>query len=406
MDRSFTIDEDGLRYALDALRGEITFQDANLPDALPEVGIGQMATIERLAPHILGGASVHAHPSWFAHMDPPTPWITWATSLWNAAANQNLLHAETAPVAREIEERVVAWLAPAYGMDGGHMTPGSTVANLTALWAARERMGVTEVVTSEAAHISIAKSAALLGLRLISVPTDRSGRIDPDAVPVDLSSAALVLTAGTTAVGAIDPLDAVRHAAWLHVDAAWAGPLRLSPRHAPLLDGIDHADSVAISGHKLLFQPKESGLVLFRETAASHAVVSSGAPYLASPNVGLLGSHGASAVPLLATLLSWGREGLAQRLDRCVEAAEVLGRFVDAHPLLELFAPPNCGVVAWRPRDAALLQPIVGALGPGSVSTALIDGELWLRNVAANPEVDPALLINALATFLAGDRTG
>jgi L-2,4-diaminobutyrate decarboxylase len=79
-------------------------------------------------------------------MDPPTPWITWATTLWNASLNQNLLHPATSPAARDIEQRVVQWLASFFGMTGGHMTAGSTLANLTALWAARECAGVKEVV--------------------------------------------------------------------------------------------------------------------------------------------------------------------------------------------------------------------------------------------------------------------
>jgi glutamate/tyrosine decarboxylase-like PLP-dependent enzyme len=69
----------------------------------------------------------------------------------------------TAPVARHIEEKVIAWLAPLFAMQGGHMTPGSTMANLTALWSARECAGVAEVVTSGNAHLSIEKAAHLLG---------------------------------------------------------------------------------------------------------------------------------------------------------------------------------------------------------------------------------------------------
>jgi L-2,4-diaminobutyrate decarboxylase len=72
-------------------------------------------------------------------------------TLWDASLNQNLLHPTTAPVARDVEERVVAWLASFFGMTGGHMTPGSTLANLTTLWA-----GVQEAVASASAHLSVA----------------------------------------------------------------------------------------------------------------------------------------------------------------------------------------------------------------------------------------------------------
>lgn len=114
---------------------------AALPLHLPEDGAGDQEVLARLAAIVLGGAQRLDGPLSFAHMDPPTPWLTWATTLWNARLNQNLLHPATAPMAREVEERVIAWLAPSFGMDGGHMVPGSTIANLTAIWAARETQG-------------------------------------------------------------------------------------------------------------------------------------------------------------------------------------------------------------------------------------------------------------------------
>jgi glutamate/tyrosine decarboxylase-like PLP-dependent enzyme len=133
-------------------------------------------------------------------------------ALWGARLNQNLLHPATAPVARDIERRVVAWLAPFFGMEGGHLTPGSTVANLTALWAARDAAGVAEIVASETAHVSVEKAARLLGLPLRRLPADREGRLRPEAA-TGLDRAYLVLTAGTTASGVVDPLDLAGRAA-------------------------------------------------------------------------------------------------------------------------------------------------------------------------------------------------
>jgi hypothetical protein len=213
-----------------------------------------------------------------------------------AAVNQNLLHPDTGPVARLLEPLVVGWLAPVFGMGGGHLVPGSTLANLTALWAARDLAGTRTVVTSTAAHLSIAKAARLLGMELPQIPADERQRIQPRLLPVDLARCAVVLTAGTVATGAVDPLDAGQGAAWRHVDAAWAGPLRLS-RHARLLDGIQAADSVTVSAHKWLYQPKECAMVLFADPDAAHQALSFGGGYLAAPNVGLLGSHGTAAAP-------------------------------------------------------------------------------------------------------------
>jgi L-2,4-diaminobutyrate decarboxylase len=393
MDKEFAVDSDGLHLAVELMSRHFSSAEGfDLPIELPQFGVGSTAALNSLAPGILGGAARLGEATSFAHMDPPTPWITWAITLWNASLNQNLLHPATAPVARQMEQRVVAWLAPFFGMNGGHMTPGSTVANLTALWSARECAGVTEVIASEGAHLSIAKAAHLLGLKYQSVPIDANGSMDAAKLPTDLSKSALVLTAGATSTGAIDPFELVGKAAWTHVDAAWAGPLRLS-KYAHLLAGIESADSVAVSAHKWLFQPKESALVLFKDTVKAHAAVSFGGAYLATPNVGVLGSHGATATALLATLLAWGRQGVAQRIEHCMDIACRLKDFVAADDRLVLYAEPQTGIVLWRPKDENLFDHVLQELPVGSTSTTSIAGGRWFRNVAANPSADIDILI-------------
>lgn len=213
-EEDFVPDAEGLAEALDrllALRGvpgnphvdpEVSL---NLPDSWPEAGVGSREALRRLAGPALASVSRLDHTGFLAHMDPPTPWMTWAASAWAASVNQNLLHPDTAPAGRRVEPLVVGWLAPAFGMGGGHLVPGSTVANLTALWAARELTGARRVVASVAAHVSIPKAAGILGLDLVSVPVDERQRLRTDLLPDDLSDAVLVLTAGTVATGAIDP---------------------------------------------------------------------------------------------------------------------------------------------------------------------------------------------------------
>jgi L-2,4-diaminobutyrate decarboxylase len=393
MDKEFIFNSDGLHQAVELMGRDFSNAEGlTLPIELPYVGMGSIAALNSLAPSILGGAARLGEATSFAHMDPPTPWITWAMTLWNASLNQNLLHPATAPIARQMEQRVLAWLAPLFGMNGGHMTPGSTVANLTALWSARECAGVTEVIASEGAHLSIAKAAHILGLKYLSVPIDANGSMDAAQLPTDLSKSALVLTAGATSTGAIDPFDLVGRAAWTHVDAAWAGPLRLS-QYADLLAGIELADSVAVSAHKWLFQPKESALVLFKDTEKAHAAVSFGGAYLATPNVGVLGSHGATATALVATLLAWGREGVAQRIEHCMDLARRLRDFVAADERLALYAEPQTGIVVWRPKDENLFDQVLQQLPVGSTSTTSMAGVKWFRNVAANPNADIDMLI-------------
>jgi L-2,4-diaminobutyrate decarboxylase len=216
---------------------------------------------------------------------------------------------------------------------------------------------------------------------------------------VSLDGCVAVITAGTTSTGEIEPLDAARGAKWRHVDAAWAGPLVLSERHRPLLDGIAHADSIAVSAHKWLFQPKESAMVLFADVDGAHRSVSFGADYLAVPNVGVLGSHGAVAVPLLATLLAYGRQGIVEWIDHSMELTTELARLIGVEPALEIRSAPQAGVLNWR--HVSIDAPEVQRRLPSDVfvSTTTIDGQPWLRSVGANPMADPQRVVGAVAAL-------
>ncbi len=386
-DPAFFPTDDDLTLALDLMQRApegAVFAIASLP----ETGVGERQALADLAPWVLGGAQALDAPTAFAHMDPPTPWVTWAVTMWNASLNQNLLHPDVAPAAIEVEKLVIGWLAPLFGMTGGHMTAGSTLANLTALWAAREIAGVRTVYASDAAHLSVGKAAHLLGLDFEALKSDGDGRLTSASLPAKLDGAALVLTAGATSTGAIDDLSLGAAAPWVHVDAAWAGPLMASDRHKAVLKGVEAAHSVAISAHKWMFQPKESGIILFKDVDAAHRAVSFGGAYLATPNVGVLGSRAANAAPLLATLLAWGRSGLAKRIDRAMDLADDLQARLSGVGEIELFGPNISGVLLWRDARHASVDDLLALLPPGTASKTSVAGHDWVRQVAANPNAD------------------
>jgi len=163
----------------------------------PAVGLGGLAALEHLRGAALEQVSRLDHPGFFAHMDPPTPRPPpgSSSSWWSAGWR-----------------RRSGWAAGTY-------CPARRLANLTALWAARDLTGARRVVCSNAAHLSIAKAARVLGLELVEVPVDAAQRLREDMLPDDLSDAIVVLIAGTVATGAVDPLGAAQGAAWRHVDA-------------------------------------------------------------------------------------------------------------------------------------------------------------------------------------------
>ncbi|MBT8240004.1 MAG: aspartate aminotransferase family protein, partial [Acidimicrobiia bacterium] len=239
--------------------------------------------------------------------------------------------------------------------------------------------GCRQVAATSNAHLSVRKAAQILAMEYREVEWEDPG---------DLSSAAAVITVGATSTGEIESLDAASDARWRHVDAAWAGPLRLSATHRHILDGIGSADSVSVSAHKWLFQPKESAFVFFASTEMADRSISVEGAYLSVPNVGILGSHGATAAPLAATVLAYGLDGITAWIDHTMELADRLHQLVVAHPALEARTPPQSGVVNWRRVDQAI--PVTEDV---FVSTTELDGETWLRSVAANPMADPELIV-------------
>ena len=391
-DPSFT-PEGNLEEAITLLRNTPE-KTTDLPRECPEIGLGESATLELLSSHVIGEAAKLDAPDAFANMDPPTPWITWAIALWNARLNQNLLHPATAPFAIQAEQRVFEWLMPFFGMRGGHMCSGSTLANLTAIWAARDGKDVQRVVVSQAAHLSIQKAARMLRLPIREVPANRYGQLDTSQLG-DVSDACLVLTAGTTATGEVDPLELIGQARWTHVDAAWGGPLRLSPVHANRLAGIEGSDSVAVSAHKLLMQPKDSALVMFGDPDLANSAISFGGGYLTTPNIGVQGSRGAAAISLLATLIALGRAGIVERIDRVMEMANQLAEYLQADEAIELLSMPKTGVTVFRPKKLDA-EEIHARLPSGMFSICVIEDEHWLRSVAANPLADIDLIVAAI----------
>jgi L-2,4-diaminobutyrate decarboxylase len=158
------------------------------------------------------------------------------------------------------------------------------------------------------------------------------------------------------------------------------------------LDGIENADSVSISGHKWFFQPKESGLILFKDVSKANQTISASSGYLTTNNVGILGSHGAIALPLMATLIAWGKTGLIERLERSMNLSIQLWEKLNENSEITVFNKPTTGVVLWRLNTHNQTKELFSLLPTGSASFIEYKNQFWIRNVAANPSVDVDVL--------------
>ena len=293
-----------------------------------------------------------------------------AANVLAAAWDQNAGLRVTSPVSAALEEAAITWLLDVLGLPAGTsvgFVTCATTANLSGLAAARhallERQGWNvgeqglfgapplRVVVGEEVHVSLLKALSLLGLgreRVERVPVDGQGRMRADALPALDERTIVCLQAGNVNTGAFDPAGAIvprarAAGAWVHVDAAFGLWARATPALAPLAAGLEGADSWATDAHKWLNVPYDSGLVFCRDGKAHRAALRSrAAAYLTEtearepdqlvPDF----SRRARGVEVWAALLSLGREGLRELLERtCAHARRFAAALrADGHAVL------------------------------------------------------------------------
>ncbi len=275
-----------------------------------------------------------------------------------------------------MEKEAVAQLARMIGWGAdthlGHLCSGGTMANLEALWIAGQLHPGKTVLASTQAHYTHQRIAGVLGLAFETVPCDRTGRMDVPALERRLAAGGVgtvVATLGTTATGAVDPLDAIvalrsRYDFRIHADAAYGGyfllikELAVETRRA--FDKIAEAASVVIDPHKHGLQPYGCGCVLFQDPLVGR-LYRHDSPYTYFTSTDLhLGEislecsrPGAAAVALWATqrlfpLTADGEfaKGLASGRAAALDVYERLqadGRFVTG-------SPPELDILIWAPR--------------------------------------------------------
>jgi aromatic-L-amino-acid decarboxylase len=284
-----------------------------------------------------------------------------------------------------IERQVLRWVAEfvGFGAGGGVTTSGGTIANLTALTAARERAapGVRHsglgdrrlaLYCSAEAHYSVVRAAEVLGVgsqavRAIPVGTGRA--MDPAAcaAAIDADRAAgvtpmaVVATAGTTLTGTVDPLDALADVCagrevWLHVDGAYGLPAAATASAGPLFAALDRVESATVDAHKWLFVPKACSVLLVRDPAALRAAFAHREAYI--PHVEEEEPHAVDGTleysrPLRALKL-WlaftvhGADAIREAIEGNLAEAKLLAELVDADDELELVSEPVLSAVCFR----------------------------------------------------------
>jgi len=325
--------------------------------------------------HRMGDNYPYFHPLYAGQMlRPPHPLARAAYAL-AMSINPNNHARDGGRASSEMEIEAVAQIARMFGWTEhlGHLTSGGTMANLEALWVAGQLAPGKRIVGSGQAHYTHSRISGVLQLAYTPVAADRRGRMDLAALEDELRKGdvgTVVVTLGTTGVGAVDPLHEVlslrgRYGFRVHVDAAYGGYFRLI---ADVLDeparrayqAIEQADSIVVDPHKHGLQPYGCGCVVFRDPGVGRLYKhDSPYTYFTSKELHLgeisleCSRPGAAAVALWATqrLLPLEPGGVfAQGLGRCRSAAVELDRRLRADGRFEPLAAgaPDLDIVVWK----------------------------------------------------------
>jgi tyrosine decarboxylase/aspartate 1-decarboxylase len=271
------------------------------------------------------------------------------------------------PGSRRLEKEAVGKLATLLHGEGsvGFIVSGGTEANLMALYAARNMANVSspEVVLPDSAHFSLTKACSLLGLKPVPASLDSKFRADPASVEehINKRTVAIVGTAGTAELGAVDPVDrlseiAVEHGVFLHVDAAFGGLiipfLKESAKFDFRLEGVK---SITVDPHKMGLTTVPAGGILFRDNKAlSH--IKTETPYLTeTEQYTFVGTRpGASAAAAWAVFESIGHEGFEKMVSYCIGVTQRLASGLKALGFT-LVTEPTLNIVAFRGSNTRLL---------------------------------------------------
>ncbi|WP_407180191.1 pyridoxal phosphate-dependent decarboxylase family protein [Bradyrhizobium sp. STM 3562] len=407
-----------------------------------------------VAPYATG----NVHPGFMGWVHGGGSAVGMLAEMLAAGLNANLGGRDHVPI--EVERQIVQWTREMFGFPesaSGIFVTGTSMANLMAVLVARtaalgklaRRHGIGNegslltAYTSKAAHGCISKAMDISGLgsdALRCIGVDQCHRIDVAALraqverdrEIGFKPFLVVGSAGTVDIGAIDDLVALaafcrEENIWFHVDGAFGALGVLSPALAPLLAGIEQADSIALDFHKWGQVPYDAGFLLVRDGERHRDAFAAPAAYLRRETRGLaagslwpcdLGpdlSRGFRALKTWFTLKTYGAEKLGAVITRSCALAGYLEARVQAEPRLELLAPVNLNIVCFRYRaedankvNGEIVMDIQES-GIAAPSTTLLDGQLAIRAAIVNHRTDTGdidALLSAVLEFGARRTAG
>ncbi|MDH3270346.1 MAG: pyridoxal-dependent decarboxylase [Gemmatimonadota bacterium] len=370
------------------------------------------------------------HPAFFGYFAISASGPGILAEMLAAALNVNAMVWRSSPAATELEGVATAWLRRMLGLPQdfeGVINDTASSSSLYALAAARERtypkahdeglfgQPIGRVYGSDQAHSSIEKAVLTLGLGrggYRAITSDAEFRMDPVALRAAIEEdrqagvrpVAIVATLGTTSTASIDPIAEIAEIAaaedvWLHVDAAYGGPVAVLPEMAGYFSGWETADSIVVNPHKWLFTPIDCSVLYCRRPQDLVKAFSIVPEYLSSregDGERSLMDYGVSLGRRFRSLKLWfvlryfGRTGIESRLREHLELAALFANWVEEADEWSLEAPVHLGTIAYRfapgwadsaVQDALNLRiaELVNASGQAFLTHTSVGGRIVLR---------------------------
>jgi glutamate/tyrosine decarboxylase-like PLP-dependent enzyme len=388
---------------------------------------------DRFFTHPMG----NGHPRFFGWVNSPPALPGILAEFLAATLNPSCAGGDHAAI--YLEYSVIRWLMDLIGFPQeksmGFFVSGTSMATLTCLaaarfWAAKEAgwnvrqrgLQTQDLVLylSQEGHACIRKAVEMLGLgdnALHLIPTDQTFRMDVDALRAAIQDDraagrhpfCIVASAGTVNTGAIDPFSLLadvcaQESLWLHIDGAYGAIGKVDPQIAPLFEGIERAQSIALDTHKWLSVPVECGCALVSDKQLLRETFSLVPPYLQLEEgnglanlpwfseYGFQQTRGFRALKVWMVLQTTGRQGLVQRIRHHLALAQQLAMLIDVAPDFERLAPVTLSIVCFRYIPPELkgdetgieqmnraLVPLLQSAGEAFLTSTILHNQFALR---------------------------
>lgn len=418
-------------------KGAINYQDPedSLKEWTADLGTAPNAAVIELFTRAMDQSVRLLHPQYVGHqISPPVPVATLAGLLGDFLNNGMGVY-EMGMAGSTTERLVAQTVARQLGFPedaDGFITSGGTLANLTALLCARGRKagrniwaagseGQLALMVSEEAHYCVDRAVRIMGWGdegVIKIPVDEQFRMRTDlledyyqkAVAAGKEVIAVVGSACTTATGSFDDLEAIgtfcrQHDLWFHVDGAHGAALAFSKKYAPVIKGIDKADTVAMDFHKMLLTPSVTTALVFRNGTDSYRTFSQQAQYLFNreePEWFNMAKRTFECTKLMigfkaySIIRTYGTKLFDEYVTLVCDLGRTLAELVKARPDFKLALEPACNIICFRYQPPGISEEDLNQVnenirrqmlesGDFYLVQTRLKGDLYLRCTLTNP---------------------